>query len=124
MPKLTEILAPDGSSIYIQYDEEDSDELQAVGFIDDIAERTARFKSVVSSTILGYATTLLDAIKHSADSTASKLNPSKVTMEFGIQAGGQTGIPFITKGAAQANVKVTIEWDLSKQNSDDIGAVK
>jgi hypothetical protein len=114
MSKLTEILAPDGSTIYIQYDEEDSDELRAVGFIEDLSERTARFKSIVSSTIKGYTETLLDAVK---DSTANKLTPSKVTMEFGIQAGGETGVPFVTKGTTQANVKITIEWDLSKKES-------
>ena len=36
-------------------------------------------------------------------------------MEFGLQAGGETGIPFVTKDTAQANVKVLIEWDLSKE---------
>lgn len=41
--------------------------------------------------------------------------PSKVIMEFGLQAGGESGIPFVTKGSAQANVKVTIEWDLSQE---------
>lgn len=113
MSKLTEILAPDGSTIYIQYDEEDSDELRAVGFIEDVAERTARFRSVLSSTIKGYTETLIDTIK---DGAVNKFTPSKVTMEFGIQAGGETGVPFVTKGTAQANVKVTIEWDLSKEN--------
>jgi hypothetical protein len=114
MSKLTEILAPDGSTIYIQYDEEDSDELRAVGFIEDVNERTARFRSVVSSTIEGYTEILLEAVQAGA---VNKLTPSKVTMEFGIQAGGETGIPFVTKGTAQANVKVTIEWDLSQKNT-------
>ncbi|MEQ8537320.1 MAG: CU044_2847 family protein [Coleofasciculus sp. D1-CHI-01] len=36
-------------------------------------------------------------------------------MEFGLQTGGETGIPFVTKGSAQANVKITIEWDLSQK---------
>ena len=111
MLKLTEILAPDGSTIYIQYDdEEDSDALTAVGLAEDVVEKTARFKRVVSSTINGYAETLLDAIK---DGVLNKLSPSKVTMEFGIQTGGEKGIPFVAKGNAQANVKITIEWDLS-----------
>ena len=111
MSKLTEILAADDSTIYIQYDEEDSDELRAVGFIEDVSKRTARFRSAVSSTIKGYTEILLEAVQAGS---VSNLTPSKVTMEFGIQAGGETGIPFVTKGTAQANVKVTIEWDLSK----------
>ncbi|XZN96727.1 MAG: CU044_2847 family protein [Microcoleus sp.] len=113
MLKLTEILAPDGSKIYIQYDEEESDELRAVGLIEDVAEKTARFRAVVSSTVNGYAEILLDAIQ---DGVVNKLAPSKVIMEFGVQAGGETGVPFVTKGSAQANVKITIEWDLSKRN--------
>lgn len=113
MSKLTEILAPDGSTIYIQYDEEDSDELRAVGFIEDVSARTARFRSVVVSTIEGYTEILLEAVQAGS---VNKLTPSKVTMEFGIQAGGETGVPFVTKGTAQANVKVTVEWDL-RQNT-------
>jgi Trypsin-co-occurring domain 1 len=112
MSRLTEILAPDGSKIYIQYEEEDNDELRAVGFVEDVAERTQRFRTIMSSTINGYAETLIGAIQ---SGLAKDLAPSKVTMEFGIQAGGETGIPFVTKGSAQANVKVTIEWDLSKK---------
>lgn len=112
MSKLTEILAPDGSKIYIQYDEEENDELLAVGFIDDAAERTERFKAAINSTIKGYAGTMLGAVKSSLTGDSV---PDKIQLEFGIQVGGETGIPFVTKGTAQANVKVTIEWDLGKK---------
>jgi hypothetical protein len=40
------------------------------------------------------------------------LTPNKVTLEFGLQLGGEAGVPFVTKGTAEANVKVTIEWEL------------
>ena len=109
--KLTEILGPDGEKIYIQYDDEESDELQAVGYIDDIRERTERFKSTMVTTVKGYSKIVLDTVQKSM---ADLRSPSKVTMEFGLQAGGETGVPFVTKGTAQANVKVTIEWDFSK----------
>ncbi|HEY9675848.1 MAG TPA: CU044_2847 family protein [Waterburya sp.] len=109
--RLTEILGPDGEKIYIQYDDEESDELQAVGYIDDINERTERFKSTMVTTVKGYSKIILDTVQKSM---ADLRSPSKVTMEFGLQAGGETGVPFVTKGTAQANVKVTIEWDFSK----------
>lgn len=32
-------------------------------------------------------------------------------------AGRETGIFFVTNGTAQANVKMTIEWDLSKSKN-------
>lgn len=110
--KVTTIQAPDGEKIYIQYDELDSDELQAVGasdMLDDIQARTDRLKSVISSTVQGYSQTILSSIKDASE----ELKPSRVTLEFGLQLGGETGIPLVTKGTAQANVAVTIEWDLS-----------
>ncbi|MCT7966111.1 hypothetical protein NG799_07175 [Laspinema sp. D1] len=107
--KITEILGPDGEKIYIQYDDEDSDELQAVGYIDDIKERTEKLKTLMVSTVQGYSQIVLDAVKQGMSHPA----PSKVTLEFGLQAGGETGVPFVTKGSAQANVKVTIEWELN-----------
>ncbi len=107
--KITEILGPDGETIYIQYDDEDIDELRAVGNIDDIKERTEKLKRLMVSTVRGYSQIVLDAVKQSMSQPA----PSKVTLEFGLQAGGETGIPFVTKGSAQANVKVTIEWELN-----------
>jgi hypothetical protein len=109
--KLTEILGSDGEKIYIQYDDEESDDLQAVGYIDDIKERTERFKSTMTSTVRGYSKIVLETVQKSMSDLRS---PNKVTMEFGLQAGGETGIPFVTKGTAQANVKVTIEWDFGK----------
>ncbi|MEM7554350.1 MAG: CU044_2847 family protein [Cyanobacteria bacterium P01_A01_bin.84] len=114
MSSLMKILAPDGSEIYIQYDEEESDELEAVGFVDDIAERTERFKSAINSTIKGYAETMLDTIRSSLTKDHA---PNRVRLEFGLQAGGETGVPFVTKGTTKANVKITIEWDLNKEQS-------
>lgn len=112
MAKLMEIEGPDGSTIFIQYEDEDTEELAvAVGVVDDISERTERFKVFVSSTIQGYSQILLDAI---TSQRAKQLIPSKLAIEFGIQAGGETGVPFVTKGSAQANVKVLVEWELDK----------
>ncbi|MBM3235017.1 hypothetical protein FJZ31_01830 [Candidatus Poribacteria bacterium] len=108
--RLTKIQALDGSEIYIQYDEDESDELQAVGYIDDIAERTKKFKETMVSTIRSYSETLLNAVQEGMP----KIAPAKVTLEFGLQLGGEAGVPFVTKGTAQANFKVTIEWNLNK----------
>lgn len=107
--RLTEILGPDGSKIYIQYDEEENDELRAVGFVEDIAERTEKLKETMASTIRGYSSIVLNAVKE-----ANLMSPESVTLEFGLQLGGEAGVPFITKGTAQANVKVTVNWKLNK----------
>jgi len=111
--RITEVMGDDGETIYIQYDEEDSDELQAVGFIDDIQDRTNKLKRTMKSTVKSYSKLVLDSVKQGLN---DNLAPTKVALEFGLQAGGETGIPFVTKGTTQANVKVTIEWDLSQKN--------
>ena len=114
--KLTKIVAADGSEIYIQCDEMDavSDELQAVGYVEDIVERTERFKELMESTVRGYSDTVLSAVK-----TGMKEHPpDKVALQFGLQLGGETGVPFVTKGSAQANVSVTVEWTVKNEQHD------
>jgi hypothetical protein len=106
---ITEILAPDGSKIYIQYEDEEGDDLYAVGILDDIGERTKKFQQTLESTVNGYAAMMLGTIKQGLKDS---LTPNKVTLEFGLQLGGEAGVPFVTKGTAEANVKVTIEWEL------------
>jgi hypothetical protein len=39
--------------------------------------------------------------------------PSKVKLEFGLSAGGEAGIPFVTKGTLEAQFKVSLEWSPS-----------
>ena len=111
--KITEVIGSDGEKIYIQYDDADTDELQAVGYIDDIQERSERLQIMMISTVRNYSTLILNSVKQGMSDSA----PSKVTMEFGLQAGGETRVPFVTKGSAQANVKVMIEWDFSQEKS-------
>lgn len=110
---LTKILATNGSEIYIQYDETDSDELYAVGYhhVEDIVERTERFKELMASTVSGYSDAVLNAVK-----TGMKDHPpDRVALQFGLQLGGEAGVPFVTKGTAQANVSVTVEWTAKKE---------
>jgi hypothetical protein len=116
--KLTKIRNTDGSEIWIQYDEEASDELHAVGLfedIEDIVERTQRFKEAMASTVRGFSETVLNAVK----TGMKELPPDKVTLQFGLQIGGQVGIPLVTTGAAQANVNVTVEWSLKEKETQD-----
>lgn len=37
--------------------------------------------------------------------------PSGVELEFGIDVGGEAGIPFVTKGTVGAHLKVKLIWD-------------
>ena len=77
--KLTKIQGDDGEDIYIQYDDEEADELQAVGYIDDIQERTEKMKKAMLSTVRGYSRLVLDSVKQGM---TDKLAPTKVIMEY------------------------------------------
>ncbi|MGQ3684305.1 MAG: CU044_2847 family protein [Candidatus Loosdrechtia sp.] len=112
MSNITKILAPDGSEIYIQYGEEENEKLRAVGVSkEDISGRTKKFMEELPKTIRGYSTMVLNAVQ---EGITGQIAPEKVTLAFGLQIGGEAGIPFITKGTAQANVTVNIEWNLKK----------
>ena len=62
-----------------------------------------RFKNI-ESTIKAYTSHTLSAFKEIADA-----NISKVTLEFGIKIGGKAGIPYVTEGTAESNLKITVE---------------
>ena len=110
--KTTEIRAADGSSIYIQYADEDvSQELQAVAALDNVVDRTNKFKESLKTAVCGYSEMFLNAVKQGME----HIQPDKLTLEFGIQMGGEAGFPLVTKGTAQANIKVTIEWNLKER---------
>ncbi len=66
----------------------------------------------IERTIQGYTQQTLNAFKQTAQSELS--NVDKVTLEFGIQLSGEMGIPYITKGAAASNIKVTVECSFPK----------
>lgn len=61
----------------------------------------------IERTIQSYTQHTLNAFKQT--STAQLANIDKVKLEFGIQLSGEMGIPYITKGAAESNIKVTVE---------------
>jgi hypothetical protein len=50
----------------------------------------------------------------SEELNAMEQPPSSCSLEFGIDVGGEVGIPFITKGTIEANFKVTIGWGEKK----------
>lgn len=61
------------------------------------------FKNI-ESTIKAYTSHTLNAFKEITDA-----NISKVTLEFGIKIGGKAGIPYVTEGTAESNLKITVE---------------
>ena len=65
----------------------------------------------ISSTIRAYTIYTLNAFKKVAIA-----NVDKVTLEFGIEVGGEAGVPYVTKGTAKSNLKITVECSFPNKN--------
>jgi hypothetical protein len=60
----------------------------------------------------------LDSISAVAEVALEKLKalkPGEVEIEFGVELGGEFGVPLLTKGEARANFKVTLKWSAEKK---------
>ncbi len=58
----------------------------------------------IKGTIATYTNYALESFREVATA-----NVDKVTLEFGIKVGGQVGVPYVTKGTAESNLKITVE---------------
>lgn len=126
MPQLTPIQLDDGTIIYIEASED-----VTVPLVTDLTEETrevtradleadekgwpktnprdaqraaAQSFQAIEGTIKAYTTYTLNAFRQVAIA-----NVDKVTLEFGIEIGGEAGVPYVTKGTAKSNLKVTVE---------------
>lgn len=115
MIKVTSIRLEDGTVIYVEAIEElDASSVSAEESAPD--EEQAPIKKgnqrkpmgasfeAIEGTIRAYTNYTLNAFKQVAIA-----NVDKVTLEFGIQISSEAGIPYVTKGTAQSNLKITVE---------------
>lgn len=68
----------------------------------------------LQSTIFTYTSYTLAAFKKVAVA-----NINKVTLEFGVEIGGEVGIPYITKGTAKSNLKIQVECSFADDKKSD-----
>lgn len=116
MSKLQKIQLDDNTIIYIEVDEDVQTDLPASPSYEQqpmakggntrgggMSTALNQFQAM-QDTIRGYTTQSLNAFRNLAGA-----NVDKVTLEFGIKAGGEAGIPYVTKGTAESNIKITVE---------------
>ncbi len=74
------------------------------GTTSQVAQRHAAqsFKAI-EGTIRTYTTYTMNAFKDMATA-----NVESVTLEFGLKVGGEAGVPYVTKGTAESNLKITV----------------
>jgi hypothetical protein len=67
------------------------------------AHAAQSFKAI-EGTIRTYTSYTMNAFKD-----MSTANVERVTLEFGLKVGGEAGVPYVTRGTAESNLKITVE---------------
>jgi hypothetical protein len=75
------------------------------------SEQVARSFQALQGTIRAYTSYTLNAFRQMAGA-----NVEKVTLEFRVKVAGEAGVPDVTKGTADANLKITVECSFPKEN--------
>lgn len=116
MTQLAPIQLDDGTVIYI----EAAAEAVALSSASTEISRTSkgprkqaaqRFQAM-QGTIRTYTAYTLNAFRE-----INSANVDKVTLEFGVKVAGEGGIPYITKGCTECNLKITVECSFSNENA-------
>lgn len=123
MTELTPIRIDDDTIIYIESTDnvtaplvsevsaEEEEALTDKGWDADAARKqVAQNFQAIEGTIRAYTIYSLNAFKKIAIA-----NVNKVTLEFGIKIAGEAGIPYVTKGTAESNLKITVECIFANQ---------
>jgi hypothetical protein len=131
MPKLTPIQFDDDTIIYIETtedlevsivstkkidkssEEEEEEVLTGRGMSEDLQKQAFQNFRAIQSTIYAYTTFTLGALKQ-----VKNANINKVNLEFGVEIGGELGIPYITKGTAKSNLKINVECSFKEEPTE------
>jgi hypothetical protein len=72
--------------------------------LNSVSQQVMQNAVSLQETIKSFAVNALDSFREIANA-----NVDKVTLEFGINIGGEMGIPYVTKGSVGSNLKITVE---------------
>lgn len=119
MPHLVPIQLEDGTEIYLEATDDivapeppsGSDEVEvtrtAKGIFPDrsaVSHPAVQSFQAIESTIRAYTNYTMNAFRN-----MTSANVDRVTLEFGLKVGGEAGVPYVTKGTAESNLKITVE---------------
>ena len=122
MTKLTPIKLDDETVMYVEVTEDvDAPSVSTeeppqergrgdYGLSDDLQKQAIQSFQKIQTAIHAYTVYTLSAFKKIAIA-----NVDKVTLEFGIELGGEAGVPYVTKGTAKSNLKITVECSFPEQ---------
>ena len=59
----------------------------------------------------GQVQKVIEGIGKDIGATLKKVQPTKGTVEFGLELKGDAQVPLVAKGSATAHITVTLEWE-------------
>ncbi|HSM80794.1 MAG TPA: CU044_2847 family protein [Nodosilinea sp.] len=107
MEATDDVVAPDSVSDPSGYDlyGETTRTAKGLGLPNQAVQtHAAQSFKAIEGTIRTYTSYTMNAFKDMATA-----NVEKVTLEFGLKVGGEAGVPYVTKGTAESNLKITVE---------------
>ena len=126
MTRLAPIRLDDNTIIYIEANEdvvvppietadpsehEEAPVTRGLPSVEDAQELAIQSFQAIEGTIRAYTTYSLNAFKNLAS-----VNVDKVTLKFGVEIGGEAGIPYITKGNVKSNLNIEVECSFPKRS--------
>lgn len=79
------------------------------GIADALSDRGKEY--IGSFGLVGeYIMSVCEEVYMKYKAAGESVRPNQLEIEFGIKVGGETGIPFVSKGTAEAAIKVTAKW--------------
>lgn len=123
MTQLTPLQLEDGTVIYIEATDDisapsvstESGEERPTTFApspNNVQKQVIQSFKAVEGTIRAYTTHTLNALKKVTDADIDK-----VTLEFGVTVGGEAGVPYVTKGTVESNLKIKVECSYPKNET-------
>jgi hypothetical protein len=76
----------------------------------NVPRNAASFQGIARRLDIEEELAAVAAVAESVLNSLKAARPGAVEIEFGVELGGEMGIPLLTKGEAKANFKVTLKW--------------
>jgi hypothetical protein len=88
-------------------------ELGDKGAIGDATRKAMQSFAAMETTIKTYTQRTLNAFRDLGSAEVDK-----VKLEFGINMGGEAGVPYVTKGTAECSLKITVECSFPSEKGE------
>lgn len=118
MPQLTAFELDDGTQIWVETTKEidlptlakPESEEEALISKDGVEEKISHKFEAIQNMIRSFTLSTLNSFEQ-----VSNVNIDKIRLEFGVEIGGEAGIPYLTKGTAKSNLKITVECSFPRE---------